>query len=101
MTKISIPIPTSPIGYVDINGQRLPVIAPREWYRYFGLLFSAVGGETDVLETANLDLAGAVLAMTALVADLQRRIADLESMQRSQEPIPYRDIADLHMLVGA
>lgn len=80
MTQISIPIPTSPIGYVDINGQKLPVIAPREWYRYFGLLFTAVGGSTGgVDEMALIDVGGHSASIDGGLGALFHRVAALEA----------------------
>lgn len=97
MTKISIPIPTSPIGYVTIDGKKLPVEAPREWYRYWGLLFEAVGGDTGGIEDVALLSAGGQLSEgLSVIADLQQRIANLES-QRRDEPLSLRDFSDVQL----
>lgn len=102
MTAVLIPVPQSPIGTVELDANGQPtgrIIMAREWYRYLSLIQQAIGGTTNIFiedsegvppfeqifgETVSLvtsvliDALGMAAQAQAEVANLQRRVSDLE-----------------------
>lgn len=53
MTMVAVPVPQSPIGTIEtdpVTGVGR-IIVSREWYRFFGLIQTAVGGSTTTIQT--------------------------------------------------
>lgn len=122
MTSVTIPVPQSPIGFVEIDGQRYSVFVPREWYRFFGLIQTAIGGSTDVIGTvtgsspqtsseemiattfvmlvdALIDASSIAVSARARAEDLQRRVENLESQAVGRDETLIQRIADLEALI--
>lgn len=104
-----IPIPQSPIGTVEQATGR--IIMAREWYRFFGLLQSSLGGSTNIfadvseqlpppeqtigatlslLANAIIDASGQAITARAIADDARRRVIELEA----QIPAPSTSKAE-------
>lgn len=113
-----IPIPQSPIGTLEQSSGR--IIMGREWYRFFGLLQSALGGSSDIVSDTNeqlpsaeqligdtftliasalTDAGGIALAARSAADDLQRRVMDLESRLSGFAEMPLDRIAALEAMM--
>lgn len=60
---VSIQQARVPIGYVDVNGKKLPVMIDRTWYQYLMVeVFNRIGGHSSELVTVK-ELIGTQMMM--------------------------------------
>lgn len=98
--NITIPVPQSPIGTVEQASGR--IIMSREWYRYFGLLQTAVGGSTsiinEIVEQSTSPVEEVIGATLGFIADAVVDVSSQVSQARGLYDGLLRRVGDLEML---